>query len=125
MKKVSITIKTERTFNFEFDDTKLDQKFIDAWCEHISDITKDPESVRHYMEEMLSESMYPFINLAESIAYAIHQNDADHLEGLRFQDITENALFTPQRDPEVAVYFERVGGIETEYELDLDETDIE
>lgn len=125
MKKVSITIKTERTFNFEFDDTKIDQQFIDAWSEHISDIRKDPESYRHYMDEMLPESMFPFVNLAESIAYAIHQNDADHLEVLRFQDITENALFTPQRDPEVAVYFERIGRIETEYELDLDETDTE
>lgn len=125
MKKVRLTIKTERTFDFEFDETKIDKEFIDAWSEHISDIREDPESFRCYMEEMLPESMFPFVNLAESIAYAIHENDADHIEGLRFQDITENELFTPERDPEVAVYFKRNGYLETEYELDLDETDTE
>lgn len=125
MKKVRLTIKTERTFDFEFDETKIDKEFIDAWSEHISDIRTDPESYRGYMDEMLPEAMFPFVNLAESIAYAIHVNDDDHIEGLRFQDITENELFTPERDPEVAVYFKRDGYLETEYELDLDETDTE
>ena len=118
-----MTIKTERTFDFYFDETKLDQEFIEAWDKHITDIKGEPESCHHYMDEILPESMYPFVNLAENIAYAIHENDADHIEALRFQDITKNEFFTPKKDPEVPVYFERVYPLEAEYELDLDETD--
>lgn len=125
MKKVRMTIKTERTFDFLFDETKIDQEFIDAWDKHITDIKGEPESYSRWMGGSLPESMFPFVNLAENIAFAIHENDADHIEGLRFQDVTETEFYTPAKDPEIPIYYVHVNGLETEYELDLDETDTE
>ncbi|MDR2913456.1 MAG: hypothetical protein LBV74_01240 [Tannerella sp.] len=125
MKKVNLTIRTERTFSIEFDETKINKKFIEAWSKGISDIREEPAEISCYCIDLdISEDDYPYLNLAKSIAYAIHVNESDNLEGLGFQDITKNELFSTEVDNDIPVHYERIGYLEDDYEFDLDNTEL-
>lgn len=124
MKKVTITIKTERTFEVQFNEQMLNEEWIQNWNEHIFCINGEPKWMMWPEQERVNESDYPFLNLAESVAFALHENQDDRVEMLRFQNITENELFEVKKDPSYPVHYKRIGRLETEYEVDWDNTDL-
>lgn len=122
MKKVNITIKREQTFEIQIDDSKIDSEVIKSWSEHMWDLTEQPESLYGYCERQCEDSDFPYVNLAQSIAYAIFVNESDYIECLRFQNITPNELFTPSRDLDYPIHYICVDSADTEYEFNSCET---
>jgi len=122
MKKVRVTIKREQTFDIEFNDKNLDDKFIEEWGKYMFDLKEPPEDAPYFYEDDTDEKDYPFLNLANAIAYQIAENDADNLEGLKFQDITPNEFNLNKKDPDISVHYKRIGYMDTEYEYDLQES---
>lgn len=122
MKKIHLTIRTEQEFEIEIDDTKIDSKFIEAWSKHVFDLHTEPEG--RYYSTKVDEKHWPYLNLAENIAYNIFVNDADHVEGLKFQNITPSEILIRTPNPDIPVHYKRLGYTETEYEYDLEKTEL-
>ena len=120
MTKIRLTIRTEQEFEIEIDDSKINKEFIEAWSKHIFDLHTQPEGT--YYSTKVDEKHWPHLNLAENIAYNIFVNDADHVEGLKFQNVTSSELFTPTPDPGIPIHYKRLGYMETEYEYDLEKS---
>lgn len=125
MKKVTVTVKREQTYTIEFDENKIDGEFIKSWSESITDITEEPDEICMQDLESVDESDYPYLNLAKSIAYNIMVNDCDYIEGLEFQHVIDSDIITIEPDREnYAVWYEQAGYPDTEYEFDLDNTEL-
>lgn len=125
MKKVTVTVKKEQTYTIEFDENKIDSEFIKAWSESITDITKEPDEVYSDCLEAFGEENYPYLNLAKEVAYNVMVNDCEYIEGLKFQHVVDNDIITISPDREnYAVWYEQVGYPDTEYEFDLDNTEL-
>ncbi|MEG2276655.1 MAG: hypothetical protein RSA53_05400 [Odoribacter sp.] len=125
MKKVTITIRREQTYAIEIDDSKLDKQFIDAWSKYMTDITDEPNELCMDDIERVGENNYPYLNLAKEIAYNVMVNECDYVEGLKFQHVVDNDIITIAPDREnYSVWYEQVGYPDTEYEFDLDNTEL-
>ena len=125
MKKITLTIRREQTYTIEIDDNKLDKQFVDAWSEHITDITDEPDELCLDELESVGENNYPYLNLAKQVAYNVMVNDCDYVEGLQFQHVMDTDIITIEPDREnYAVWYEQIGYPDTEYEFDMDNTDI-
>lgn len=123
MKKVTVTVKREQTYTIEFDENKIDNKFIEAWSKYMTDITGEPDELCLQELESVGENNYPYLNLAKEVAYNVMVNECDYVEGLQFQRIVDNDVLTIAPDREnYAVWYEQAGYPDTEYEFDLDNT---
>lgn len=120
MKKIRLTIRTEQEFEIEIDDTKIDEKFIAAWDKYVFDLHTEPAGT--YNSTKVDKKHWPYLNLAENIAYNIFVNNTDHVEALEFQDLTPNEILTRTPDPQIPVYYKRLGYMETEYEYNLEKS---
>lgn len=122
MKKVRLTIRTEQEFEIEIDDTTINEEFIESWSNYIFDLRTEPDGTSYSTK--VDKKHWPYLNLAENIAYNIFVNDADHVEALEFQDITPSEFITRTPDPNIPVHYKRLGHMETEYEYDLDQSQL-
>lgn len=124
MKKVTLTVKREQTFEIQFDEKKIDGAFLRAWEDGINrELFCEPYEIL-YAREDFSKSDFPYINLAKSIAYQIAEYDANHLEGLQFQNMTPNEFVSRKKDNDIPVQYIQRGYMDVDFELDFDNTEL-
>jgi len=83
MKTIEVTIKSEKIYTVEIDETVINQDFIDHFCKYFHDVKQTPAGLYNtsYDDEDIKEEDYPYLNFAEDIAYMQSEYDSD-VEGL-------------------------------------------
>ncbi len=115
MKKVNIKISVIREYSIEFDENVVNQELIDNYNQYFSNISQEPDSLKAW-DETDSEN-YPYMNLAETIAYQQALYDNLDIEGL-----PEVALKSTLKK-DTAPIIVNCEDSDEEYECDINECD--
>lgn len=84
MKKITVTVKTEKTYEVLIDETIVDKPIIDNYAKHFSDKILDaPEELEFEFDDIkVKEEDYPYLNIAKVVAYQKTEYDNENVEGL-------------------------------------------
>lgn len=80
MKIIEVTIKSEKTYLVEIDETVINQEIIDDFSKYMYDI-KDIPSGLSWNRNGIEEKDYPYFHFAQDVAYMQSEYESD-VEGL-------------------------------------------
>ncbi|MDR2129583.1 MAG: hypothetical protein LBP56_00195 [Odoribacteraceae bacterium] len=136
MKKVALTIKTEKTYHIEFNEEILDEEVIENFNEYMFEIKQMPEDDnyrRPFMDKFLplhgiTESDYPYLNLAKHVALQASMDNLEYLELLpKAQYVTKEADeevgFLVSRYPNTGIFVEKIDE-DVEFDFDFDNINV-
>jgi len=111
MKAIEVTIKSEKTYLVEIDETVIDKEFIDEFCKYFHDVKNVPQGL---WNESIKEEDFPYLNFAQDVAYMQSEYDSD-VEGL---PELHNKLYT-HRLKEGETYPVQFKEISTDFEYEF------
>lgn len=84
MKKITVTVKTEKTYEVLIDETIVDKSIIDNYAKYFSDEILDaPEELEFEFDDIeIKEEDYPYLNIAKIVAHQKAEFDNENVEGL-------------------------------------------
>lgn len=123
MKKVTVTIKIEKTIMIEFDEQIIDQEVINNYVEYFDGHVEDiPEEISFMCDDDLekqgiTDDDFAYMNIAKNIAHMYANYDISKTEGVgKIQDMA----YSSKRNNPGGIYLTEVDNNQ-EFEFELDQ----
>jgi hypothetical protein len=107
MKKVTVTIKIEKTIMIEFDERIVNQEMIDNYHRYFNDNVKDAPT-ELYMQNCDIDDFaddFAYMNIAKNIAHMYANYDIKHTEGV---GTVQDMAYSSKRDNPGGIYLTEV-----------------